>query len=250
MHCLLILSCAVVIWVPSSVYGVNVSYLHVVHWARKKCNERMAISILCVKIDWEVTFGLINLQHYRRGWNNQFACYDPVSNSWSWPEYKGFAPTPRAAHGAAKVGDRVFIFGGRHDTLRLNDLYVLDLRLMEWNGPLKVTDPSPEGRSWHSFTGISSDTAILYGGFSRDNEPLADCWMLSAPRNGPVKWSKVQLSFNKPRLWHTAVYTNLGDVLIFGGGVTNILNTELRDVSIRIMGRWASGCISLSDLIF
>lgn len=41
-------------------------------------------------------------------------------------------PSPRAAHGAARLGRQVFVFGGRHDTQRLNDLYVLNMSDCVW----------------------------------------------------------------------------------------------------------------------
>ena len=45
---------------------------------------------------------------------------------------QGSVPSPRAAHGAAKLGRQVFVFGGRHDATRLNDLYVLDMSNFIW----------------------------------------------------------------------------------------------------------------------
>ena len=41
-------------------------------------------------------------------------------------------PSPRAAHAAAKLGRQVFVFGGRHDMTRLNDLYMLDMSDFVW----------------------------------------------------------------------------------------------------------------------
>jgi len=41
-------------------------------------------------------------------------------------------PSPRAAHGIAKLGRQVFVFGGRHDTTRLSDLYVIDMADLFW----------------------------------------------------------------------------------------------------------------------
>jgi len=45
---------------------------------------------------------------------------------------QGCVPSPRAAHGVARLGDQVFLFGGRHDATRLNDLYVLDMGDFIW----------------------------------------------------------------------------------------------------------------------
>lgn len=50
-----------------------------------------------------------------------------------WP-LQGKAPLPRAAHAAAQIDGKVFIFGGRHQENRLNDIHRLDLDAMEWSG--------------------------------------------------------------------------------------------------------------------
>jgi len=45
---------------------------------------------------------------------------------------QGSVPSPRAAHGVAKLGPRVYLFGGRHDATRLNDMYMLDMSDCTW----------------------------------------------------------------------------------------------------------------------
>lgn len=50
---------------------------------------------------------------------------------------QGQKPSARAAHSAVRFGCKVFIFGGRHMNLRLNDLHCLDLSTMTWSGRLE-----------------------------------------------------------------------------------------------------------------
>merc|ERR1711940_424136 len=64
---------------------------------------------------------------YNRGWSNQLVCYNTSTDSWEWPGTSGPAPSPRAAHSVARVGDTAYVFGGRHLDTRLNDLYSLNL---------------------------------------------------------------------------------------------------------------------------
>ena len=45
---------------------------------------------------------------------------------------QGDVPSPRAAHAAACMKDKVFLFGGRHGDERLNDLYLMDLQTLFW----------------------------------------------------------------------------------------------------------------------
>ena len=42
-------------------------------------------------------------------------------------------PSPRAAHSTAQVGEKVMLFGGRHQDARLNDLHQLDMNTFVWN---------------------------------------------------------------------------------------------------------------------
>ncbi len=68
-----------------------------------------------------------------RGWNNQLVAYNIDANKWEWPETNGQTPSPRAALAGFRCRSRVFIFGGRLQETRLNDLYVLDLNSMSWS---------------------------------------------------------------------------------------------------------------------
>lgn len=179
------------------------------------------------------------MKRRERGWNNQLVCYNPATNEWTYPEVRGEWPCPRAAHAAAKVGSNVFIFGGRNGEVRMNDFWKLDLKNMCWNeiffdkakGPKCPKRPKcPEGRSWHSLTAISMNELVLYGGLSTLKTPLCDSWIYSIPNN---TWIRLTTNLRIPRLWHSTVYSTVDDeILIFGGGVDNIFNRNLRDVRI------------------
>lgn len=166
------------------------------------------------------------MKRRERGWNNQLACYDPDTKEWSYPEVGGEWPCPRAAHAGAKVGSNVFIFGGRDGEVRMNDFWRLDLQSMRWS---QIVDTKgPEGRSWHSLTVISTDELLLYGGLTTLKTPLCDSWIYSIPNN---KWTRLRTTVRIPRLWHSAVYSPVDDeIFIFGGGVDNVFNRNLRDV--------------------
>ncbi|KAL1474795.1 hypothetical protein MTO96_037721 [Rhipicephalus appendiculatus] len=97
---------------------------------------------------------LHDMQAPWRGWTNQLVVFNTQTNSWSWPMYKGTAPVARAAHAAARINDQVFVFGGRHQQSRLNDIHRLDLGTMHWTGALRTIGEKPRGRSWHSFTAL------------------------------------------------------------------------------------------------
>lgn len=62
------------------------------------------------------------------GWNNQLVEYDPRSNNWRWPKYSGKVPSARAGHTGALMHSKYYLFGGRNDHERFNDLYVFDMQ--------------------------------------------------------------------------------------------------------------------------
>ena len=131
-----------------------------------------------------------------RGWNNELVAYDIRSNRWERPETKGSKPSPRAALAGFQSQSRVYVFGGRLLEERMNDLYILDLKTMTWSDKYSIyfllinqTSSSisyclisslnadkclPRGRSWHSFTPVGSNKAILYGGLSTEGEALGN----------------------------------------------------------------------------
>ncbi|KAL3217973.1 hypothetical protein MRX96_031888 [Rhipicephalus microplus] len=132
---------------------------------------------------------LHDMQAPWRGWSNQLVAFNTQTNSWSWPMYKGTAPVARAAHAAARIDGQVFIFGGRHQQSRLNDIHRLDLATMHWTGALRTIGEKPRGRSWHSFTALPPFRIVLYGGFSQTEEPLSDCWLFVVPA---LTWVRVE----------------------------------------------------------
>ncbi|XP_056248765.1 kelch domain-containing protein 2-like [Seriola aureovittata] len=156
-----------------------------------------------------------------RGWNNHIHILDLETYTWSQPVTTGNTPSPRAAHACATVGNRGYVFGGRYKNYRLNDLYYIDLDTWEWH-EMSVPQQCPVGRSWHSFTPVSSDLIFLFGGFTTDRETLSDAWLYCVSKNEwkPFKHSHTQ----SPRLWHTACSGPDGEVFVFGGCANNLLS--------------------------
>ncbi|XP_062568309.1 kelch domain-containing protein 2-like [Saccostrea cucullata] len=156
-----------------------------------------------------------------RGWNNQLCIFDFNTKEWSLAECKGQKPSARAASSAVRFGSKVFIFGGRHRNLRLNDLHCLDLDTATWSGSLSVRSEEPEGRSWHSANALSSTHMFVYGGFNTNCIPLSDAWILDIIS---LQWTHLsQFPTTQPRLWHTACVTQDKEVIVFGGCGNNIL---------------------------
>ncbi|XP_059480297.1 kelch domain-containing protein 2-like isoform X2 [Neocloeon triangulifer] len=169
-----------------------------------------------------------------KGWNNQFLCYNPEENNWSWPASKGPTPLPRAAHAADIKNGKVYIFGGRLLDERVNTLYCIDMETMRWTENLtNLSDECPEGRSWHSFSFINDTTAIIYGGFSKNNMILSDCWQLNVET---LTWTRIETNRrDEPRLWHNSVYFSSpgreGELFMIGGYKTSVYHNGPRQLA-------------------
>ncbi|XP_075591877.1 kelch domain-containing protein 2 isoform X2 [Dermatophagoides farinae] len=163
--------------------------------------------------------------HYVRGWNNQLVCYDPEKNCWEWPQHYGQIPSARAACAASKIGDKIFLFGGRMNRERMNDMYMLDMPTMQWTQiqPNNI-EHNVRGRSWHTLTPVSDQMLVLYGGFSHDNQPLKDCWIFDTRS---YTWREIVLPFEKPRFWHSATLSTFGEIL--GGATKELISSYHRN---------------------
>jgi hypothetical protein len=130
------------------------------------------------------------------GWNNQLVRYDVATNRWHWPKISSGScvPSSRATHATTVCGDRVFLFGGRHDRERKGDLYSLDLKSVTWTmvhgDQEEERDHVPCPRSWHSLTAISDKAAVLYGGYSNTSRSLGDCWLLRTSDCQEIIWTR------------------------------------------------------------
>ncbi|GAB1297485.1 Kelch domain-containing protein 2 [Apodemus speciosus] len=119
-----------------------------------------------------------------RGWNDHVHILDTETFVWSQPITTGKAPSPRAAHACATVGNKGFVFGGRYRDARMNDLHYLNLDTWEWN-------------------------------------ELCDAWTYCISKNEWIQFNHPYVE--KPRLWHTACASDEGEVIVFGGCANNLL---------------------------
>ena len=185
------------------------------------------------------------IAHLIRGWNNQLFTFDPEKREWTNLDPGGAVPSPRAAHAAAKVGSKVWMFGGRSGNERLDDFYELDLSTVTWSKVNISSIEKPFARSWHSLTPTTSGRLLLYGGYSNNRNPLGDSWLFDTvtknwhqkeiPGNGQhlhddgVENNQNQHDLglgNDRRLWHTGTAGFDGDVLVFGGCTNDILDQQ------------------------
>ncbi|XP_005101714.1 kelch domain-containing protein 2 [Aplysia californica] len=174
------------------------------------------------KYTLEVEFG--------RGWNDQIVYLDVEKKCWVRPQCQGPKPKSRAAHATIYVEGDVYLFGGRHQSERMNDLHRFNVESHRWSGTLCCLGTLPEGRTWHTLSRASKTDLLMYGGFNVEQKPLDDAWLLNMET---LSWSVLSRSTGFPRLWHTASTNPHGDVLIFGGCENNILDEETSMITSR-----------------
>lgn len=184
-----------------------------------------------------------------RGWTNQLLIFSLLDNKWRNPATFGSIPCPRAAHCAAVSGNRMFIFGGRLGiknmaaTIRSNQFFYLDLITLHWTA-LTLTDGSIIGRSWTTLTPLSGDSFFIIGGFSGDNVPLSDAYLVTVDdsrnvivtKKGPYfeqaswdpfidrnSWNASDRFGPVSRMWHSASLAPDGLIYVIGGCRNNLI---------------------------
>uniref|UniRef100_A0A3P9IPU5 Kelch domain containing 1 n=1 Tax=Oryzias latipes TaxID=8090 RepID=A0A3P9IPU5_ORYLA len=147
------------------------------------------------------------------GWNSEVNVFDTRTSTWSMPETRGSAPSPRGCHASALMGNKGFITGGV-ETAEL-DIFCLDLETWTWTQFDFQLSCAPLGRSMHTMTSTSDHTIFVYGGLGTDGNTLSDAWLFNTKRR---EWTKVTHQHkDKPRVCHTACLGSDGNVVVFGG---------------------------------
>ncbi|XP_038072124.1 kelch domain-containing protein 2-like [Patiria miniata] len=170
---------------------------------------------------------------HERGWNNQLIVYSTTDNRWSYVKSERHRPCPRAAHAVAVIGNRGYVFGGRFEDVRMNDLHVLNLDSMEWVGSIQpASEDIPTGRSWHCMAPVSDRHLLVYGGYSSgrptDCKPLNDVWVFDVENH---TWHQQKSLPSETRMWHTGVSgADLGEAVVYGGCSNDLLDQDQRSV--------------------
>jgi len=147
--------------------------------------------------------------------------YDPVSNRW---RRLVAAPTPRAAHAAAVIGNRLYVAGGANDSGSLRSLEIFDFRKQRW-----LTGPSFPGPARNHTTGVASG-GRFYVLAGRDTANLTAAERFDPRRQ---RWEELP-DLRTPRGGIASARLRDGRIVVFGGeelgsGGTTIAPVELFD---------------------
>lgn len=153
------------------------------------------------------------------GCSNELMIFDKVNKSWYTPIVTGDIPTARSGHSACIIDKKLFIFGGWDAPNCYNDMYMLDLGIMQFS-KVACTGQIPSPRTWHSTTILTSCKSVcVYGGYDGE-KTLNDVFIFNQSTN---VWSTHSDQILACKTGHAAVLkTRQSDeddkILVFGGG--------------------------------
>ncbi|KAM9335589.1 kelch repeat-containing protein [Symphorus nematophorus] len=149
------------------------------------------------------------------GCSDSLYIFDPHLSIWYQPIVTGDTPSPRSGHSACVMQERkIYVFGGWDTPVCYNDMYMLDLGLMEFSA-VKTTGKAPSPRSWHGSAVLSDTKFLIHGGYNGNNA-LSDTFLFDIDTNS---WTEVTLpQLSLPRAGHSIITMETAGHLRFSEG--------------------------------
>ncbi|CAL8241682.1 unnamed protein product [Merluccius merluccius] len=136
------------------------------------------------------------------GCSDSLYIFDPHLSIWYQPIVTGDKPSPRSGHSACVMQERkIYVFGGWDTPVCYNDMYTLDLGLMEFSA-VQTTGKAPSPRSWHGCVALSDTKFLVHGGYN-GHIALNDTFIFDIDTNGWTEVTHPQLSV--PRAGHSII---------------------------------------------
>ncbi|XP_008285100.1 kelch repeat-containing protein [Stegastes partitus] len=136
------------------------------------------------------------------GCSDSLYIFDPHLSIWYQPIVTGDKPSPRSGHSACVMQERkIYVFAGWDTPVCYNDMYMLDLGLMEFSA-VKTSGKAPSPRSWHGSAVLSDTKFLIHGGYNGNNA-LSDAFVFDIDTNS---WTEVTLpQLSAPRAGHSII---------------------------------------------
>lgn len=161
------------------------------------------------------------------GCSDALYIFDPQLSIWYQPIVTGDKPSPRSGHSACLMQERkIYVFGGWDTPVCFNDMYMLDLGLMEFSA-VKTYGKTPSPRSWHGSVVLSDTKFLIHGGYN-GNDALTDAFIFDIDTSS---WTEVAIpELSLPRAGHSIISMETTRrerqgqsdadraLLVFGGG--------------------------------
>ncbi|XP_075044627.1 kelch domain-containing protein 1-like [Mixophyes fleayi] len=104
------------------------------------------------------------------GCSDTLHIFNPQHEIWYQPIVLGNKLSARSGHSACLLNRKLYIFGGWDTPACYNDLYLLDVSLMQF-APVEVNGSSPTPRCWHSAANLSDSSFLIFGGYDGIQAP-------------------------------------------------------------------------------
>ncbi|XP_029932605.1 kelch repeat-containing protein isoform X1 [Myripristis murdjan] len=141
------------------------------------------------------------------GCSDSLYIFDPHLSIWYQPIVTGDKLSPRSGHSACVMQERkIYVFGGWDFPVCYNDMYMLDLGLMEFSA-VKTTGKAPSPRSWHGSAVLSDTKFLIHGGYNGNNA-LNDTFIFDTDTNSWTEVTHPELSV--PRAGHSIITMETG----------------------------------------
>ncbi|XP_077400830.1 kelch repeat-containing protein isoform X1 [Vanacampus margaritifer] len=161
------------------------------------------------------------------GCSDSLYIFDPQLSIWYQPIVIGDIPSPRSGHSACVMPEgKIYLFGGWDTPVCYNDMFVLDLGLMEFSA-VQTSGHIPSPRCWHGSTVISATKFLIHGGYNGNNS-LSDAFVFDTETNIWTEVTLPQLSLARAGHSIVAMETPIArqsaeqradkTLLVFGGG--------------------------------
>ncbi|XP_008315646.1 kelch repeat-containing protein [Cynoglossus semilaevis] len=166
------------------------------------------------------------------GCSDSLYIFDPNLSIWYEPIVTGDKPSPRSGHSACLMQERkIYMFGGWDTPVCYNDMFMLDLGLMEF-AVVKTSGKAPSPRSWHGSAVLSDTKFLIHGGYNGNNA-LSDTFIFDIETNSWTELTLPQLSV--PRAGHSLITMNTTSLQLLSGDSKDV-DMDSEDKSLMVFG--------------
>ncbi|KAA0723175.1 F-box only protein 42 [Triplophysa tibetana] len=136
------------------------------------------------------------------GCSDSIYIFNPEMAIWYQPIVNGGKPAPRSGHSSCVMQGRIYVFGGWDTPVCFNDMFMLDLGLMEFSA-VKTSGVAPSPRSWHGCAVVSDSRFLIHGGYN-GTSALSDAFIFNTDTSC---WSSLTLPplSSIPRAGHSII---------------------------------------------
>ncbi|KAL7880258.1 hypothetical protein SRHO_G00025120 [Serrasalmus rhombeus] len=136
------------------------------------------------------------------GCSDSLYIFNPEMAIWYQPIVNGDKPAPRSGHSACVMQGKIFFFGGWDTPVCFNDMFLLDLCLMEFSA-VQTNGSAPSPRSWHGCAVLSDSCFLVHGGYN-GNDALSDTFIFNTDTSCWTSLTLPQLT-SVPRAGHSII---------------------------------------------